>query len=104
MVMRFYDILDSEGRIFAFEVGRGLTLSRRRLSAKLKRIPGVNVVREPRFFSWLDDDEFCEFSINGVPFVAHEMFGDNSRFWIGPRDKKIRHVEIDTIRQELSRM
>jgi hypothetical protein len=34
------------------------------------------------------EDEFCEFEIKGQKFVALEPFGDNSRYWIGPKPSK----------------
>jgi hypothetical protein len=35
-----------------------------------------------------ENEEFCEFEVDGVPFVAWEPWGDNSRFWVGPKAKE----------------
>jgi len=43
------------------------------------------IVRRPKFLSWLRESEFCQFEVEGITFVVEEPFGDNSRYWIGPR-------------------
>jgi hypothetical protein len=80
--MQVYDLKDADGRVFAFEVDN---TGRRRLCRVVDSIPGVEVVRRPRLFSWLREDEFCEFDVDGVRFVAWEPHGDNSRYWVGPK-------------------
>lgn len=82
--MKVYDLLDEQGRVFAFEVSKFL-LSRKRLSAIVRRMPGVQMIRMPRLFS--REEEFCEFAVDAQEFVAWEPWGDSSRFWIGPRSK-----------------
>jgi hypothetical protein len=81
--MRTHDITDTDGRVVAFEVSN-FHLGRRSLGRFVSRIPGCVLVRGPRRFSF-DDDQFCEFELDGVRFVAWEPFGDNSRFWVGPK-------------------
>jgi len=67
-------------------------------------VPGINITKTPkRIFSWFREDEFCEFSLNGVLFKVWEPFGDSSRYWIGPDDKSW-HPEIDIVRSSLSKM
>jgi len=83
--MKVYDLLDKQGRVFAFEVNK-LMLSRRRLSAIVSRIPRVRMIRTPGLSSAVD--EFCEFEIDGQRFVAWEPWGDSSRYWIGPKSKE----------------
>ncbi len=34
----------------------------------------------PRRFSWMGEDEFCEFELEGQTFVVYEPFGDSSRY------------------------
>ena len=82
--MTVYDIKDPDGRAFAFEVDN-LLLGRRAVCKMLARIPGCRIVRPPKFFSWLRESEFCQFEIDNITFVVEEPFGDNSRYWIGPR-------------------
>ena len=81
--MRLYDLLDDRGRPFAFEIGN-VFLARRSVLDIVRRVPGVRIVRAPRWFSEWREDDFCEFDVDGQRFVAGEPFGDNSRYWIGP--------------------
>jgi len=83
--MKVYDVLDKDGRVFAFEVNNFL-LSRRRVCAIVRKIPGVRVIHAPKLFS--RDEEFCEFEVDGQRFVVWEPWGDSSRFWIGPKSKQ----------------
>jgi hypothetical protein len=79
-----YDVKDADGRVFAFEIENS-SLGRRGVCKVLARIPGCRLARRPRFLSWLREAEFCQFEMDGIPFVVDEPFGDNSRYWIGPR-------------------
>ena len=79
-----YEIKDPDGRVFAFEVENS-RLGRRAVCKVLARIPGCRIVRRPKFLSWLRESEFCQFEVEGITFVVEEPFGDNSRYWIGPR-------------------
>ncbi len=83
--MRVYDLKDNDGRVFAFELDN-LWLGRRGVARVVRTIPDVSLIRVPEpVFSWWAEEEFCEFELGGVRFVAWEPFGDNSRYWIGPR-------------------
>ena len=81
--MDTYELLDEDGRMFAFEVNNA-GLGRRGVCRVVETIPGAQITRRPRFLSWFREEVFCEFSVNGKTFVAWEPFGDNSRYWIGP--------------------
>ena len=81
--MKIYDLTDSSGHAFAFEVSN-LTLGRRGACRVAARIPGARLLRWPRVLSWLREDVFCEFEVNGVRFQIAEPFGDNNRYWVGP--------------------
>jgi hypothetical protein len=80
--MRIYDIKDSQDRIFAFEVPN---FGRQRACKFVSRIPGTKVFRQQKHFELESSDEFCEFEFQKQTFVIQEPFGDNSRFWIGPK-------------------
>ena len=82
--MNVYELRDPEGRIFAFE-GDNTLLGRRGLVRVVRSIPGAVVTRTPKLLSWFREEEFCEFSVDGQPFVAREPYGDNSRYWVGPK-------------------
>ena len=81
--MKTYPIHDSEQRLCAFEVPN-FSIGRRAVCRVLRRIPGLTLTREPRLFSWLREDVFCEFELGGATYVVEEPFGDNSRYWVGP--------------------
>ena len=81
--MKTYELLDEDGRFFAFEVGNS-GLGRRGVCDVVETIPGAQVVRRPKFLSWFREEEFCEFVVDGKMFVAWEPYGDSSRYWIGP--------------------
>jgi hypothetical protein len=70
----------------AFEISAGL--GRRRTAKVVSLIPGVRVLRWPRFVKRARDEVFCEFELNHERFNVWEPFGDNSRYWIGPSDGK----------------
>jgi hypothetical protein len=85
--MQTYDIQDSKGRVFAFEIDN-TGFGRSVLVKVVKKIPEVKILRVPKSCSWFREDVFCEFEVAGCIFEAWEPFGDNSRFWIGPKDVK----------------
>ncbi len=85
--MKTYDLRDSEGRIYAFEVSNVL-LGRRGVCRVVRSIPGAKLTRMPRLLSWCREEEFCAFTVDGETFVAWEPFGDNGRYWIGPKSAR----------------
>ncbi len=95
--MTVHDLRDDQGRTLAFEVD-STGLGRRGLCQIAAKLPGVNVIRTPKFLSWLRETEFCEFEIDGIRFVAEEPYGDNSRYWIGTKPPRY-VIEIERIRK-----
>jgi hypothetical protein len=83
--MKVYDLLDKEGRLFAFELNN-FFISRRRICAIVRQIPGVRIIRTVEPLS--KEDEFCEFEVDGCLFLVWEPWGDSNRFWIGPKSKE----------------
>ena len=81
--MKTYELLDEDGRFFAFEVGN-TGLGRKGVCQVVDTIPGAKIVRRPKFLSWFREEQFCEFVVDGKTFVAWEPYGDSSRYWIGP--------------------
>jgi hypothetical protein len=77
--MRIFDLKDPDGRVFAFEVS-SLMLGRRGVPRVVRTVPGAVV----KAFHGMRE-EFCEFELDGVLFVAWEPWNDSSRFWIGTR-------------------
>jgi hypothetical protein len=83
--MTVYDIKNDDGHLCAFEVDNS-ALGRRGLCRVVCQIPGVTLLRRPRFLSWLREATFCEFELDGVRFSADEgPWGDDSRYCIGPK-------------------
>ncbi len=73
------------GILTGFEVSN-LLLTRGRASRLAQQVPGAIVSRWPRLFPFRyfgePDDDFCAFSVDGVPFLIIEPFGDNDCYWI----------------------
>lgn len=92
--MRTYDLKDKKGRVFAFEVSNFL-LGRQNLCKVILTVPNAKILRKPKRFS--SEETFCEFKVENQRFTAMEPFGDNSRYWIGPKPpkwcKQIRKVQ-----------
>ena len=68
------------GVLTGLEVSNTL-LGRRRACRLARSVPGAIVRRWPRRFAWSDDD-FCAFTVDGLPFLIIEPFGDNDCYWI----------------------
>ena len=79
--MKTRDMYNDAGILTGFEVNNGL-LSRRRACRIAGSVQGAIVDRWPRRFSWLREDDFCAFSVDGVPFLIIEPFGDIDCYWI----------------------
>jgi len=79
--MRVYDLIDRQGRPFVTEVVR--SIGRNAICHVIQQIPISTILRGPRFLSWFQEEQFCEFDVSGQRFVVEEPFGDNSRYWIG---------------------
>lgn len=83
--MRVHILPNVNGDFLAFEVSNVL-LSRKQACKVAESIPGSVILSRSRLFR--DTDDFCEFKIGEDVFVIEEPFGDNSRYWIGPKDAK----------------
>jgi hypothetical protein len=81
--MRVHDLTDAQGRVFAFEVSNAV-IGRGGACLIVSQIPGSQIVRGPRSWSWFREEQLCEFDVEGRRFVILEPFGDNSRYWVGP--------------------
>lgn len=80
--MRTYDMYDADGKLHAFEVD-SLRFGRGGVVRVVRNIPGVRLTREPLgWLSWVWEDVFCEFELDGARFSIEEPFGDNSRYLI----------------------
>jgi hypothetical protein len=82
--MKIYDLRNEQGELYAFEIPNG-QITRPGVARIVRRIPGATLLRAPRYFQWRSPEEFCEFTVGPVRFVALEPYGDSSRYWIGPQ-------------------
>jgi hypothetical protein len=99
--MEVHEIRDKEGRLFAFEV-ENLGLGRHGACRVAGKIPGSVVVRKQQRFAISNRDDFCEFKLEGVSFIVEEPFGDNSRYWVGPKSAQYA-PEIHIVRDFFAR-
>lgn len=81
--MDVFDLPDEQGVLRAFEIENS-GVGRSGVCRVVRSIPGATIERTPRFLSWFREDSFCEFTFQGVRFLAEEPYGDSSRYWIGP--------------------
>ena len=78
--MKTYPILKDDGTMRGFEI-TSAWVTFRPLYKILRSIDGVTDVRRQRF-----NEDHLVFNYYGEPFLVNEPFGDNSRYWIGPKD------------------
>ncbi len=87
-MMKTFPEYTEGNRLHSFEIDN-LNCGRNKATKIVESIPGVNVLRRPkRLFSWFREEVFCEFELDGIEFQIDEPFGDNSRYWIGSRNKE----------------
>ena len=77
--MKTYPILRANGTMLAFEV-TSAWITFRPLFKILRSVPGVTDVRRNYF-----NEDRLSFMYRGQPYVVNEPWGDNSRYWIGPK-------------------
>ena len=89
--MNTYPIRNVDGQTVAFEI-ENVYVNVGQVVALLRVIANVTDIRVRKLFSPVDDIHI-EFVYMGNEFIVLEPFGDNSRYWIGPKDKV--HSQID---------
>src|SRR5687768_8517770 len=99
--MKIFDLRDSHGRAYAFEVSN-LFLGRGAACRIAGSIPGVRILRAHRPWQWRAPDEFCEFELGAVRFQISEPYGDSNRFWIGPVPTRPT-PELEVVRRAFAR-
>lgn len=84
--MKIYEGKNEKGELVYFEItsllGRWLT------TRAITRIPGLEILKAPKWFYFKNEDVFCVFKIGEVTFEAWEPWGDSSRFHIGSNPVK----------------
>lgn len=83
--MDTYPVLNANGeRSSAFEVEAAYA-SPARIAMLLSEVPGVTGVKRRKPLKG-PSEVHVEFNYRGEPFIVWEPFGDNSRYWIGPKE------------------
>ena len=98
--MKTYPLIQDGSDPFAFEIDH-VYLSRRTIARLLDKIEGVTEVHLGGHFG-SPDDVRIEFKCQGRDYIVMEPFGDNSRYWVGPKGGKddgaavanIRHIRV----------
>lgn len=94
--MKTYSILDEAlGHAFAFEVENAY-VSASTVAQLLTGIEGVTAVRKRKALRG-PPDVHIEFKYLGRDYLVWEPFGDNSRYWIGPKTKEEPAPDIQMI-------
>lgn len=78
--MKTYPIFRNNGSLHGFEIDN-FWISFENLTKILRSVEGVTDIKTIDY-----SDDRMTFLFNGELCVVHEPFGDNSRYWIGPRD------------------
>jgi hypothetical protein len=98
--MRISPLEHESGKLVALEMPI-IWSGRHGLCRKVSRVPGVAITRRPKLMSWLREESFCQFSLNGVDYEILEPFGDNTHYWLAPLDANS-HDETLTLLEHLS--
>ena len=84
--MKTYPILSKDGsRTFAFEVDN-IYIAPAAAAHLLAEVDSVTDVELRKMFS-KSSDIHVEFKYLGQPYIVWEPYGDNSRYWVGPREE-----------------
>ncbi|MBC8071703.1 MAG: hypothetical protein IAG13_25485 [Deltaproteobacteria bacterium] len=88
-----------DGEVAAFEI-ENVYVSPALVACVLSATPGVERVRSAR--SDLADDVRVAFTLHGRECVVVEPYGDNSRYWIGPRDGAAPAPDVSVVERALA--
>jgi hypothetical protein len=89
--MKTYPIWRPDGWLHGFEIGNSF-ISMAAIERILHSVDGVSSLNR-QFRS----DDRLTFAFRGAPWVVHEPFGDNSRYWTSPRDAANHSFEVGPI-------
>jgi hypothetical protein len=95
--LKTYPLRRDDGSVHAFEIGNAF-ISMGAIRRMLSSVDGVTSIKR-QFRS----DDRLTFSFNGVPWVVHEPWGDNSRYWVGPTEAKDHGFDVAPIHDVFAR-
>jgi len=90
--METFPVSKEGGRQTAFQIDN-VYVSRRAVARLLGKLSGVTDVH-PRGRFGSSDEVRVEFKYLGRDYLVWEPFGDNSRYWIGPKNPENGAVDI----------
>jgi len=94
--MKIYPICGEDGkRLPAFEIENAY-IGPRMVARLLGDVKGVTNVVERKLFG-ASPDVHIEFNYKGRPYIVWEPYGDNSRYWIGPKDEVMEDTNIENL-------
>ncbi len=99
--MTTYPIRNQEGLLVAFEI-EIVYVGLSRVASLLSSVSGVSGVQVRRLLE-SSSEVRVRFSYMGSDFVVSEPFGDNSRYWIGPREEVSGPVDVSDIERAFLR-
>jgi hypothetical protein len=95
--MKTYPILKDDGTMRGFEI-TSAWVTFRPLYKILRSIDGVTDVHRQHF-----NEDHIIFNYYGEPFLVNEPFGDNSRYWVGPKDPDTSQHDMTPIQNAFQR-
>lgn len=99
--MEIFPLAKENERAAAFEV-ENVYVSRKSLVEILRQAKGVtNIELRGRFSS--SDDIRVEFKYHDRNYIVMEPFGDNSRYWIGPKNPRESVPDITDLENSFKR-
>jgi len=95
--MKTFPICRDDGSMKAFEI-RSAWITFHLLFKILRAVEGVGDAKRNR-----KGDDRVVFRYRGEDFVVNEPWGDNSRYWIGPRDAADSPLDVSQIQEAFVR-
>lgn len=96
-MMKTYPLSSDDGALFAFELDNAY-ISRNEIARLLKVSQYVTDVELQGYFGSPDDIR-VGFTYAGERFVVWEPFGDNSRYWIGPKEPEHSRADVNDLKR-----
>jgi hypothetical protein len=89
--VKTYPAIRRDGKLLAFEI-TSTWVTFGPLYRVLRSVDGVANLKR----NWFNDDR-VSFTFHGEPFVVNEPWGDNSRYWIGPKAPEAASLDVSPI-------
>ncbi|MCP5005046.1 MAG: hypothetical protein GY941_14095 [Planctomycetes bacterium] len=90
--MKTFPIKDETGNQIGFEIENAY-IGVNKIVNLLSTITSVSNIKRRKLFDFKDENHI-EFKFLGFDCIVWEPYGDNSRYWIGPKEEKKKKVDI----------